>query len=99
MALRKIETISGKTFVNVNGLPVQTGGDTVAEVNVYVQVRDITGGKLEVVARVFLINEANGSLVREQFYSFTPDLDGGNFIKQAYDHLKTLPEFADAVDC
>jgi len=27
------------------------------------------------------------------------DLDGENPIKQAYIHLKTLPEFADAVDC
>ena len=26
-------------------------------------------------------------------------LDGPNPIKQAYEHLKTLPEFADAVDC
>jgi len=27
------------------------------------------------------------------------DLDGPNPIKQAYQHLKTLPEFADAIDC
>lgn len=27
------------------------------------------------------------------------DLEGGNPIKQAYDHLKTLPDFAGAVDC
>jgi hypothetical protein len=26
-------------------------------------------------------------------------LDGVNPIAQAYEHLKTLPEFADAVDC
>ena len=26
-------------------------------------------------------------------------LDGENPIKQAYDHLKTLPEFAGATDC
>jgi hypothetical protein len=26
-------------------------------------------------------------------------LDGDNPIKQAYDHLKTLPEFAGATDC
>jgi hypothetical protein len=30
---------------------------------------------------------------------FIPDMEGGNFIKQAYLYLKTLPEFADAVDC
>lgn len=27
------------------------------------------------------------------------DLTGNNPIKQAYLHLKTLPEFADAIDC
>lgn len=27
------------------------------------------------------------------------DIDGENPIKQAYLHLKTLPEFSDAVDC
>lgn len=27
------------------------------------------------------------------------DIDGENPIKQAYLHLKTLPEFVDAVDC
>jgi hypothetical protein len=27
------------------------------------------------------------------------DIDGPNPIKQAYEHLKTLPEFADAIDC
>ena len=32
-------------------------------------------------------------------YAFTLDLGGLNPIKQAYLHLKTLPEFADAVDC
>jgi hypothetical protein len=26
-------------------------------------------------------------------------IDGDNPIKQAYEHLKTLPEFADATDC
>jgi hypothetical protein len=32
-------------------------------------------------------------------YNFTPKLIDKNFIAQAYDHLKTLPEFADAKDC
>ena len=32
-------------------------------------------------------------------YSAAFNLDGPNPIKQAYEYLKTLPEFADAVDC
>ena len=32
-------------------------------------------------------------------YSSSYSLDGENPIKQAYVHLKTLPEFAGAIDC
>jgi len=32
-------------------------------------------------------------------FAYLYDLDGPNPIKQAYLHLKTLPEFADAIDC
>lgn len=35
----------------------------------------------------------------ENFYGCAYDLNGDNPIKQAYLHLKTLPEFTDAVDC
>lgn len=99
MALRKLETLTGQSHINFNGTLINTGRTEALEVSEYVQVQDINGGKLSVVARVFFINEANGSLVREQFYTFTPVLDGPNFIVQAYAHLKTLPEFAGAVDC
>lgn len=44
-------------------------------------------------------DDANGHVVREWSVSFVPDMDGPNCIRQAYLHLKTLPEFADAVDC
>ena len=35
----------------------------------------------------------------ENFYNISYNINGENPIKQAYLHLKTLPEFADAVDC
>jgi hypothetical protein len=34
-----------------------------------------------------------------KIYDFAPDIEGPNFIAQAYAHLKTLPEFSGAVDC
>lgn len=39
-------------------------------------------------------------LIRQQAYYFSPSIDEGseNFIKQGYEHLKTLPEFESAVD-
>jgi hypothetical protein len=42
--------------------------------------------------------QENLIIYRDEF-SFTPDLNGSNFIKQAYEYLKTLPEFAGATDC
>ena len=35
----------------------------------------------------------------EKVFGCDYDINGENPIKQAYLHLKTLPEFADAVDC
>lgn len=40
----------------------------------------------------------NGKQVDGTSSIFVPDLSGDNFIKQAYEHMKTLPEFADATD-
>lgn len=37
-----------------------------------------------------------GNTVKKFNYCFVPNMDGGNFIAQAYAHLKTLPEFAGA---
>ena len=37
--------------------------------------------------------------VRTEVVSTAYNLSGENPIKQAYEHLKSLPEFADAVDC
>ena len=37
--------------------------------------------------------------VGEKEYFYVPNMDGSNFIKQAYEHLKALPEFAGATDC
>jgi len=38
-------------------------------------------------------------LIEQKRYAFSVDLTGKNFIKQAYEYLKTLPEFAGATDC
>ena len=35
----------------------------------------------------------------DNFYSCAYDITGENPIKQAYEYLKTLPEFSNATDC
>lgn len=41
----------------------------------------------------------NEEFVATQHHSFSPSMDGKNFFAQAYDHLKTLPDFENAADC
>ena len=63
----------------------------------YVKVAVVSGDKATATASV--IFTLNGEEAMQRSYDFAIDLDGPNFIKQAYEHLKTLPEFEDAIDC
>lgn len=40
-----------------------------------------------------------GTSARTDRYQFDYNINGENPVKQAYAHLKTLPEFAGATDC
>ena len=62
----------------------------------YWKVQHVFGGKarIEVKAEAF----HNEVIIAEFKTSFAPTMDGGNFIQQAYEHLKTLPEFSGAED-
>jgi hypothetical protein len=46
-----------------------------------------------------LFKAAVGDLLHKREMMFSHNLDGANFIAQAYEHMKTLPEFAGATDC
>jgi|688.fasta_scaffold10102_7 hypothetical protein len=63
----------------------------------YWRITEIKGNKdgMDVVVMAF----KNGKAVSMHTSSFVVDVAGENFIRQAYLHLKTLPEFANAVDC
>lgn len=95
MALQKTITISGQgsVFNGESSIPV---GDISKDINAYIKVLAVSGSKEKLNITVL---SSDGNVNFYQNYSFTPDLDGHNFIKQAYLHLKTLPEFADATDC
>ena len=70
------------------------------EVTAYIRVQHVAGTKHSVAATVaFLQGNGAGELYKSNSYSFTPNMDSANFIAQAYEHLKTLPEFAGATDC
>jgi hypothetical protein len=67
--------------------------------NAYCKVNQITGSKDELTITVLIQEAKDGVIADTKHFLFNPNLDGKNFIAQAYDHLKTLPEFAGANDC
>ena len=67
----------------------------------YWKVESVTSTKTEssCVVSISRIIEDNQTAVETKQYSFATDMQGDNPIRQAYKHLKTLPEFAGATDC
>jgi hypothetical protein len=73
-----------------NGIDVTDG---------YIKVSSVAGGKTELFVQLDYSAGPQFQAVQKKSVNFVPDMEGGNFIKQAYQFLKTLPEFSDAVDC
>lgn len=71
----------------------------VAFQSAYVKVTSIQGTKDKVIAAYEYRTAADGVGFAWGASEFVPDMDGPNCIRQAYLHLKTLPEFAEATDC
>ena len=68
-------------------------------VDSYIRVSRLDGSK---AGLSFFVDYLNGdAFVKREVFQFKPSVEDGatNFIAQAYEHMKTLPEFADAVDC
>lgn len=74
-------------------------GDTSTFENAYLKVVAVGGSKQTFAFELDTLKEKNGQVLDKQVFPLAYDLDGPNPIKQAYEYLKTLPEFADAVEC
>ena len=74
------------------------GQDVVLQ-NAYVKVKLISSDKTTTNCYVNVCKIKDGDVFETKRYGFFHDLNGKNFIAQAYAYLKTLPEFANAVDC
>jgi len=65
----------------------------------YIKICSFQGDKTSMfVSLGYYANKENEKIENKNF-SFAYDLNGANPIAQAYNHLKTLPEFAGATDC
>lgn len=88
MALQKTLTLKAK-------------GQDVTINNAYIRVDKISGSKNHIQAEVSIISshaQPEETTVEVRQCLFTPDLNGSNFIAQAYAHLKTLPDFSGSAD-
>jgi hypothetical protein len=100
MALKlKSKKQMAQTFAKINNSLVEVGQNEITTPDFYVRVNIVQGSKLSVQASVEFLNFETRLLVFNQRHIFEPNMDGDNFIRQAYKYLKTLPEFANAEDC
>lgn len=95
MAIKLKVSQNAQAWAEVNGVRVSIG-DHPVNVELYVKVNLVEATKENGVAHLLVLA---GSAAQMQRQDFKISLDGKNFIAQAYDHLKTLPEFAGAEDC
>jgi hypothetical protein len=97
MALQKFMQFEGAaTIQTLSG--TMNGGKVQVNFNAYIKVVNIKGDKSNIVAKVeFKGDTQNFSKQYEVPVSVLEN--SPNFIKQVYEHLKTLPEFSGATDC
>lgn len=68
----------------------------------YHQIDGVNGSKLNIEITVVVYKNAQKEIhIENRMYQFKPSVadDAPNYHKQGYEYLKTLPEFAGAVDC
>jgi hypothetical protein len=97
MALKKIIELEGDTFLNTPYGSIETGESKLA-IAAYIKVQSISGDKNNIDATVMFTDD---NVRFSKKYTFSASVADGapNFIKQAYEYLKTLPEFENSEDC
>lgn len=69
-------------------------------VDAYQRVESISlAGKTFITFKIRSYKDTTFPYAAEQEYTCAYNISGSNPITQAYDYLKTLPEFSGAVDC
>lgn len=66
----------------------------------YIQISSVAGNKYRQTALVTIYSdEGKEHILQESGFDFIPNMNGENFIKQAYEHAKLLPEYQNGEDC
>jgi hypothetical protein len=97
MALKKIIELEGVVSVNTPFGIVENGTQRISFF-AYICVISVTADKSSAAARVNFKGDLN---TFDKYYQvpISTNENSKNFIAQAYDYLKTLPEFSNAIDC
>lgn len=97
MALKKIIEFEGEAFVSTPEGNISLGRQKTAFTG-YCRITNVSANKT--IGRITVECQAD-SYKMERYYQVPFSVEDGapNFIKQAYVYLKTLPEWANAVDC
>lgn len=80
-----------KTVTTIHGINVQDAYHRVESVSL--QSKEAIGFHVRSYVN------ADSTSFESKMFACKYDLNGANPIKQAYDHVKTLPEFSGAIDC
>ena len=86
MALKKTMTIQTEYGVEIE------------IVDAYIVVSNINGSKNNVNAEIQWKKDQMGFPIKTEYVSFVPSMES-NFIAQAYEKMKALPQYQSAVDC
>lgn len=97
MALRKIINVEGEAFVNTSAGQVSIGPQKTA-FSAYCKIINLVCNKAAGQITVQCAGD-NYKTNAQYFVPLSVEDDAPNFIKQAYLHLKTLPDFEGATDC
>jgi len=73
--------------------------DSQVTVNSYARIVRIVGDKTNISYNVEFLTMGNKQRIKNLEFAFVPQTPGKDFIAQAYDHMKTLTEFTNSVDC
>lgn len=95
MALQHNITVSGEVTMRSTQLGHINLGEQSHVLPAIIKVHSVTGTKEELTVDVRFVANHHGF---SKQYKFVPEMNGDNFIRQAYLYLKTLPEFQGAED-
>lgn len=97
MALRKIIQAEGKSVIHTEIGNIENGVQSVS-FPAYIKVVSINGNKAQVIANVNFKGDVQ-QFNKQYQVPVSVEFGSSNFIKQIYQHLKTLPDFEGAEDC